>query len=185
MSIPFFPCIRRLLHIAGLTLLAAPMGPATAVAQSTQALQAGDTVRFLPRDSNRRIQGQVVQSTYDGLRIDVGGEVREIAEVDMRELELRSGTRRLTKRGAAIGFAAGVALGILSINAEDRDPDEWQIVSASDLAVVLVPLSAVTGALVGALFGTLHHTDRWVTVAPMIGTAAGGTVSGVAISLSF
>ena len=76
MSIPFLPCRPRLLLVIGLVLLAAPMKPPIAVAQSTQALQEGDTVRFLPRDSNRHTQGQVVQTSHDGLRIDVGGEMR-------------------------------------------------------------------------------------------------------------
>ena len=182
MIIPLLSNLPRLLLVTGILLLVAPMGPALAAAQSTLTLQEGDTVRFRPRDGDRRIEGQVVETTHDALHIYVDGEVREVASFDMRELEVRSGTQRMTGKGALIGLAAGMTVGILVASSTEN---EWPVDARGIAFAVGVPLLAVTGTLVGALVGTLHRTDRWITVAPVMGTAAGGAVSGVAISLSF
>lgn len=179
------PRIPGLLLVTGLFVLTAPMWPSLVAAQSMQtmrAVQEGDTVRFLIRDSDRPLEGRVVEATRDGFRVDVDGEVREVEALSLRGLEVRSGTRGTAGKGALIGLAAGTSIGLLIA----LDADGEGFVSESDLALGIgVPLFALTGTLVGALIGTMNRVDRWVAVTPVIGSAAGATGTGLALTWSF
>jgi hypothetical protein len=143
--------------------------PAIAAMQAKTPLHVGGKVRYkldAPRAAWR--QGELTGLDSDTLRLvsrDGGGDA--VATPRIRALQVSSGRRSNTGRGAMIGGIVGATLGLgLGIAASSDNctgfcpaPD----IGAREVVAATAILGGI-GAGIGALIGATSQRDRWVEV---------------------
>jgi hypothetical protein len=149
------------------TGLCAP--PVTAAMQAKTPLRAGGTVRYklnAPRADWR--QGKLTGLDSDTLRLaGRSGGGHAVATPQIRTLQLSSGRRSNTGRGAMIGGIVGATLGLgLGIAASSENCTGFcpaPNIGAREVLAATAILGGV-GAGIGALIGATSQRDRWVEV---------------------
>lgn len=143
-------------------LIAAVVTPISGLpGQDIPPVAPGTRVRVTAPDLGAdKLIGTVVPSPVDTLMVRPTDRMTAIAIplASMTRLEVRYGQKAHLLLGAAIGFVAGAtSLGIGSAvvcSREDSDCSEHQ-------TVTFTALGGLSGGAVGALLGSLIHTDRW------------------------
>jgi hypothetical protein len=138
-----------------------------AAMQSNTALHLGGNVRYklaVPRSDWQ--QGKLTGLHSDTLRlVDKGGSGHTVAIRAIRELQVTSGQRSNTGRGAMIGGVIGAVLGLgLGVAASDAActgicPE----IGAQEVIGAAAILGGI-GAGIGALIGSTSKRESWVEV---------------------
>jgi hypothetical protein len=135
-------------------------------AQEPTALMPGSRVRVhLTTPQPRLVRGRLVSADADSLRLltESGRDTLAFSTVGVSQLDTTAGRRTRTGKGALLGAGIGAAAGLtlgLAATAEGcsgfcADP------TPGEIAAVSLILGGV-GAGVGALIGSITHSDRWV-----------------------
>jgi hypothetical protein len=143
--------------------------PVITATQANTALQVGSKVRYkLAAPRARWRQGELTGLDSDSLRLV--GEDRagySVATPRILALQVSSGRRSNTGRGAAIGGVIGAALGLgLGIAATTDECTGFcpaPEIGAQEVVAAAAVLGGV-GAGIGALIGATSKRDRWVEV---------------------
>lgn len=135
----------------------------------TEGVKEGDRIRVTaPTVESGKIKGTVSSFTSEMLMVSVKDTTLFIPNISIRKLEISTGQKRNTGKGAIIGaVSGGLILGIVSVatNKPCREGD-WCFFEMSDgEAFGFGALAgALGGAANGAIIGTFIKTDRWKEV---------------------
>ena len=86
-----------------------------------------------------------------------------VARADVTRLEVSTGRRRHTWRGAGIGALVGVTSGAF-VGYASGDDGGWCCFTAEAKAVMTGVGLGGLGAVIGAVVGSLTRSDRWISV---------------------
>lgn len=162
---------------------------------SPQAVQpkSGDRIRITaPPSALDNRTARVLSARSDSLLLQVApSETLSVALADVTRLEVSTGRRRYTLRGAGIGTLIGVASGALIGYASGDDEPGFFALTKGDKAVIASVGLGVAGLVVGTLVGALTVSDRWTSVplggavaTPSVQIGRGGARLGLAVSFS-
>ena len=180
--------MRSTLPAAALMLV--PFGTVTA-----QAIQprSGSRVRITSAAHGLEKQvARVVDVRSDSLFLQVTpAETLAVARAGLTRLDVSTGRRRRTGRGATVGSLIGASSGVIIGFASGDDPPNsfWQMSAGEKAAIAGVGLGVV-GLLVGATVGALTVSERWTSVplgnaSVSPGFQAGRGGARLAVSVSF
>ena len=151
-----------ILAVAAFMLI--PLG--TVASQAVQP-KSGDRIRITatPYALEHRT-ARVVSVRNDSLILDVApAETLAVALAGVTQLDVSTGRRRNTLRGAGIGALIGVGSGaLIGFASGDDPPTAFFSLSASEKAALAGATLGVTGLVIGAVVGTLIVSDRWTSV---------------------
>ena len=175
-------------HLAAVLMLV-PLG--TAAAQVVQP-RSGDRVRVTAMSSGLQNRAaRVLDVRRDTLVLQLApAETLAVALAGVNRLDVSTGRRRYTMRGATIGSLIGVTSGVVIGFASGDDPPDafWQTSAGEKAAIAGVGLGVV-GLVIGGVVGALTVADRWTavplgtaTVNPRLEAGRGGARLGVAVS---
>ena len=140
-------------------VLAAAQDPVARAVTSS----AGDSIRVSLLDG-RRLEGSLQRWTRDSLALRrVAGStstdtVMALSIVSVVEHRVRRHTARSAFKGMGLGILAGGALGALVAGTSECTGD------FCELALLLIPASAVVGGVGGLLVGAIRTTGVWEIV---------------------
>ena len=134
---------------------------------SSQAVQpkSGDRIRVTaaPNALDNRI-ARVLSVRGDSLFLHVApAETLGVARVDVTRLEVSAGRGRHTLQGAGIGALIGAASGAIMGYASGDDRGWWCFTAGEKAAITAVGVGGL-GAVLGAVVGAQHVSDRWTSV---------------------
>lgn len=158
------------LLLGGLLLGAGAPGSAGAQQAADIPVRPGDRIQVrAPSLLHRRAEGELLSVAGDTLRIagEDGGVGVRVRLGDVERLRVQRGTDDARWRGAFLGAAAGVIVGV-AVDEETRDdPDAVR----NELRLG----GLVGGAALGWLVGRAFEVRRWVEVSPeAVGTGGAG-----------
>jgi len=157
------------------TILAAAfmLMPLGAVAAQAVQLQSGARIRITATSySLENRTARVLSVRNDSLLLRVApAETLAVALAGVTRLDVSTGRRRYTLRGAGIGALAGIASGALIGYASGDDPPGLFAMTASGKAALGGATLGVTGLAIGAVVGALKVSDRWTSVPLGVGQA--------------
>jgi len=172
------------LAVAALMLI-----PLRAVLSQPVQPKSGDRVRLTgaPNALDGRI-ARVLGIRNDSLFLQAApAETLAVSLAGVTRLDVSTGRRRFTLRGAGIGSLIGAASGAV-IGYASGDDRGWCCFSAGGKAVIYGAGLGVTGLAIGAVVGTFHVSDRWTSIplgspdaTPRLQVGRGGTRITVAV----
>jgi hypothetical protein len=127
-----------------------------------EALQSGRRVRVHLDQPRSKVVGNVVRVSADTLVIVPDEDPRNelaLSALNVRRVDISRGQRSRAGRGALVGALGGAVLGTAAL-----------VYACSDSCIGAVPLlglppgGALIGAGIGAVIGSLIHTERWQRV---------------------
>ena len=140
-----------------------PVVPVAALTRPAAAILApGTTVRVAPLERPReRVEGRVIDMSRDTITLRDGrsGQIVSQPVASLASVEIRGGEdrRRGARKGAMIGSAVGLGLGILTAGGENWEEGAG---TASDRVGVTVS-TGLMGALIGSAFGYAFPPTGW------------------------
>ena len=142
------------------------------VAEGQSQLSAGARVRVTaPSADLERYVTTIQQVRGDWIVVDDHGTSRTLALANVTSMEIRTGTRRQTLRGAAFGLGIGALTGAVagSLTFEECVPQSlfdclMATESSSEAAGMGGIIGGVVGAAAGAIVGSFRRTDRWSSI---------------------
>lgn len=127
----------------------------------------GSQVR-LDLEDGRRLSGMIVGLDGESIGLTFSGSVIAVPKTAIRSVEIRTGQRKNTSKGAVIGVFVGIAGGF-------SEPLQKSAVchpgSGFCSRTGAVAAGAIGGGLVGALIGALIKTDEWSSATIQAGAA--------------
>ena len=165
--------------------------PVGAMAAQAAQLESGARIRVTATPyALKNRTARVLGVRADSLLLQVApAETLTVALAGVTQLDVSTGRRRHTLRGAGIGAAVGVASGALLGYASGDDPPGLFAMSASGKAALGAATLGVTGLVVGGVVGALRVSDRWTSVplgtaqaTPSLQVGRGGARLGMAMS---
>ena len=178
----------RSIVLAVAAFMLIPMG--SMAAQVVQ-LESGARIRITAGPHGLKNRTARVLSVHnDSLLLQVApAETLAVALAGVTRLDVSTGRRRYTLRGAGIGALAGIASGALIGYASGDDPPGLFAMTASGKAALGGATLGVTGLAIGAVVGALKVSDRWTPVplgvaqvTPSLQVGRGGARLGMAVS---
>jgi len=143
------------------------VSPILALASQARPVVApGDRVRVTTEDWE--LVGTLLAQGDDSLRLQVIGEVTpvSVARSAIKRLEISRGSHSSTGSGALIGLGAGVLAGG-ALGAEANSPCDPEVFGCGPgLVVGGGLLVGAIGAGIGAVIGSLSHSEQWDSVPP-------------------
>jgi hypothetical protein len=136
-------------------------------------------------DGSGQVVGRYLRTAGDTIWIDTGlaHGPSPIVVDQIRRFEVSRGQRSNAGRGALIGGAVGLGIGLVSVISAASEDDGWFEPSTGEYAAGVAVLTAM-GSGIGAGIGALIRTEKWEAV-PVAGlTVTRGASPGLRLGLS-
>lgn len=137
------------------------------------------------------IEGRLLEVGPEGIRVQLEDRARWIDRTDLRSLQVETGRKRATWKGAGLGALCGLGVGILVASAiTDDEPDpglgSFEPLAEGSLATASIALTTLVGAVVGGGIGALHSSSRWSPAVSLVGSfSAADLAFGPSLRFSF
>ncbi|MDQ3673522.1 MAG: hypothetical protein M3365_03990 [Gemmatimonadota bacterium] len=153
----------------GIVVLA--IAPSGVFAQESVQLESGARVRLTTASIPARQVMRIVSATDDAIvvRSERDAETRTLARTEITAMDVSTGQRRHTLRGAGIGALAGAAAGALAEYSTYEECEGicfFEPTSRGGAATAGAVVGGVAGLLVGTTIGFLLKSESWQRVQP-------------------